>query len=350
MTEEKKNDREMESDHGEMGQENDGWRADGDLSGLVRKAKRKSLLRSAVIAASAAVLVLGGALIANLQLLYKSSDNALRDISLFKQISGPNSYEGGYRVDFGLLTGKLDIQTYKLIEGVPVVQGAEPYEYNVLGHFSKPAGGYNLGLPDAFMKEEKLDYMRPYNPNTGEREMLFYLPDISYPRTLNELPQLEAMDPDKLVELAVSFDKAYTVKEIGAMLPPDAHPVWYWVDTYSNRYPYEAKKMPDGSSVSPFPDSEAGVYGFGMHPDTATNTAAEEDFLKLIQAGLSQKGKYEGEYKRIYDYLRKDKPAPLTSDVRIWGVVVTGTAENLKALNGKPYLKAAVFGAIADRY
>lgn len=233
MTEEKKNDREMESDHGEMGQENDGWRADGDLSGLVRKAKRKSLLRSAVISASAAVLVLGGALIANLQLLYKSSDNALRDISLFKQISRPNSYEGGYRVDFGLLTGKLDIQTYKLIEGVPVVQGAEPYEYNVLGHFSKPAGGYNLGLPDAFMKEEKLDYMRPYNPNTGEREMLFYLPDISYPRTLNELPQLEAMDPDKLVELAVSFDKAYTVKEIGAMLPPDAHPVWYWVDTLS---------------------------------------------------------------------------------------------------------------------
>ncbi|MGU3471327.1 anti sigma factor C-terminal domain-containing protein [Paenibacillus sp. D51F] len=123
-------------------------------------------------------------------------------------------------------------------------------------------------------------------------------------------------------------------------------PVWYWVDTYSNRFPYEAKKMPDGSSVSPFPDSETGVYGFGRHPDTAT----EEDFLKLIQAGLDQKGKYEGEYKRIYDYLRKDKPAPQTSDVRIWGVVVTGTAEHLKALKGKPYLKAAVFGTIADRY
>jgi hypothetical protein len=178
--------------------------------------------------------------------------------------------------------------------------------------------------------------------------MLFFLPDVSYPKVLNEIPQLSDMDSRKLVELGISFDKPYSVEQIKELLPPDVHAVWYWVDTYSNKKLYLGSKMPDGSSVGPFPDTAQRVYGFGVRPDY--EKVSENDFLTAIESGLSEKGKYYSEYKRIYDYLRKGKAKPDAADVRILGVVVTGTAEHLKALQGQRYVRAAVLGAIVDKY
>ena len=155
------------------------------------------------------------------------------------------------------------------------------------------------------MSNEKFDYLRPYNPYNGEREMLFYLPDVSYPKVLNETSQLDDMDSRKLVELGISFNTHYNVEQIKDMLPPSIHPVWYWVDTYSNKKPYHAKKMPDGTIDNPSPDQARRVYGFGVHPDYEDVT--EKDFLSAVQNGLNAKGKYYSEYKRIFDYLRQEK-------------------------------------------
>ncbi|NUU73730.1 anti sigma factor C-terminal domain-containing protein, partial [Paenibacillus xylanilyticus] len=68
-----------------------------------------------------------------------------------------------------------------------------------------------------------------------------------------------------------------------------------------------------------------------------------------LEDGIKTNGKYQHEFERIYDYLRRDKEKPDTSDVRILGVVVTGTADSLKALQEQKYVKAAVLGAIVDK-
>ncbi|OME87768.1 hypothetical protein BK120_00025 [Paenibacillus sp. FSL A5-0031] len=322
---------------------------DGGLSKLIKKAKRRSMWRIVGVSLGISLLVLACAYLVNLQLLYKKADHALRDISMFKEISGPNQYGAGYRQNFGFLEGALEFQTYKLVEGIPVVWNKETYEFNAVGNFSRSLGDYSsLSLPDFSMSNEKFDYLRPYNPYNGEREMLFYLPDVSYPKVLNETSQLDDMDSRKLVELGISFNTHYTVEQINEMLPPSIHPVWYWVDTYSNKKPYLAKKMPDGTIDNPSPDPARRVYGFGVHPDYEDVT--EKDFLSAVQNGINVKGKYYSEYKRIFDYLRQEKEKPAQSDVRILGVVVTGTVEHLKALKGQRYVKAAVLGAIVDKY
>ncbi|UOB78552.1 anti-sigma factor C-terminal domain-containing protein [Bacillus sp. ZJS3] len=74
----------------------------------------------------------------------------------------------------------------------------------------------------------------------------------------------------------------------------------------------------------------------------------EKDFLLAIQNGLEQEGKYYEEYKRIYDYLKGKKAKPSEQDVKVIGVVVTGTAADLQKLNGQHYVKAAVLGATAE--
>ena len=190
------------------------------------------------------------------------------------------------------------------------------------------------------MEKENFNYYRHYNTQTGQREMLFYHPEIDYRKYINDLPQLDEMDNRKLVEMGISFDQSYTLEQVKTMLPSNVHPVWYWVDTYSDKDRLFDK--------DPMPESANMIYGFG--PGIDNGNVNEEYFLSSIENGLSVKGKYYNEYKRIYDYLRKEKEKPVKNDVKILGVVVTGTAENLKTLKEKNYIKSATLGVVTDKY
>ncbi|WP_139492072.1 anti sigma factor C-terminal domain-containing protein [Brevibacillus dissolubilis] len=322
---------------------------DGDFSALIKKARRKTILRNVAISLVISVLVLFVGTVGNSQLLQRSADHALRDIGLFKQISGPNLYESGYVQRHGFLNGMLEYRTYKIVEGIPVVWSTQTVEYNAWGNFSRIPGNYSpIQIPDTELTKQHFDYYRPYNQQNGQREMMFYLPGVDYGgKWINDLPSVDQMDAAKLVELGISLDQSYTLAEVKAMLPAGVRPVWYWVDTYNDRAGYEPQTM-EGGTHYPMPEQAFSVYGFGIDPERENVT--EEDFLQMIEIGLGVGGKYHGEYQRIYDYLRQEKDKPSSSDVKLLGVVVTGTAESLKALKGKPYVKAAVLGAVISKY
>ncbi|KMY50146.1 anti sigma factor C-terminal domain-containing protein [Peribacillus loiseleuriae] len=58
---------------------------------------------------------------------------------------------------------------------------------------------------------------------------------LTYKKYINDLPQLDEMDNRKLAEMGISFDQSYTLEQAKTMLPSNVHPVWYWVDTYSDK-------------------------------------------------------------------------------------------------------------------
>ncbi|NHM33566.1 anti sigma factor C-terminal domain-containing protein [Neobacillus terrae] len=318
----------------------------GDLTTLVKKARRKTILRNTIISLIVSLLILIVGYIGNLQLLYKSGDDTLRDISRFKQITGPNLYESGYQQNFGLFNGSLEYHTYKIIEGKPVIWSNDTFEFNILGNFSRFPGNYSpIQINNPVIQKEKLSYYIPYNSQTGQREMLFYHPEIDYGKYINDLSLLEEIDNRSLVEMGISFDQSYSLEEVKKMLPSNVHPVWFWVDTCSEKELHKTESLYDGDKI---PESADMVYGFGSGIDN--KKVSEQDFLSSIETGLSVKGKYYSEYKRIFDNLRKDKKNPLKSDVKIIGVVVTGTAENLKALKDQKYIKATTLGVVTDKY
>nr|WP_160398109.1 anti sigma factor C-terminal domain-containing protein [Paenibacillus sp. MMS18-CY102] len=315
------------------------------LAALIKKARNRTIWRNIIISLTVMLFILVGGWFVNLQLQYRSADNAMRDIEMFEEISGPNHYLSGYRTHYGFLSGTLEYQTYKIVEGVPVVWEPENYEFSSWGTFTRSLGNYSsLSVQDTAMQEQGFQYTRPYNRYSSEREMMFYLPSVEYANYLNETPELNAMNGQKLVEMALSFDTNYSVKQIQSMLPTDVHPVWYWVDTYKPMI----QQLPDGTVLEPNPDLAGSVYGFGIRPDNPDVT--EQKFLDALENGIQVKGKYKQEYERIYDYLRDGKEKPTIDGVRVIGVVVTGTANRLKALQGQTYVKAAVLGAIIDKY
>ncbi|WP_232699462.1 anti sigma factor C-terminal domain-containing protein [Brevibacillus daliensis] len=317
---------------------------------LIKKAKRKTIWRNVAISTGVTLVLLVGGTIGNAQLLHNSFDTALMEVEHEERLAGPNVYMGNYQRDYGILKGNMHYQTYKVIEGVPL-----PWQDNILnvsawGTHSLLAGSYNsLQFAQTDQSGQQIPYARPYNPHNGQREMMFYIPEVDYGKRMNEQPTLSQLDKNKLVEMGLSFDKAYSFEQIKEMLPEGVRPVWYWVDTYADKNRKQPRKLEDGTVSYSSPEHANMVYGFGTVPDQDPDQITPKGFIEALETGIKREGKYANSYQKAYDYLRKDKPQPDESDMKIIGVVVTGTAENLQKLSTKTYIHGAVLGAIVDR-
>jgi len=317
-----------------------------DFHKLLKKTKRKTMLRNVIISVICTVLVVLGLLIANRVLLSHSLNAAYNDMYQYKQISDPNVNLGNIQSVDGIWSETAEFQTYKIIEGIPLPWSEKNIQYNVLNHFSLYNGRYSpLSVTDPKMVEQGMNFARSYNVQNGQRELLFYHPAVQYSKMLNELNQLSDIDPEKRVEMAISFDSSYTSKEIRAMLPAGVHARWFWVDTYTPDYIKFLSEIPI------LPIGSVNVFGYSAYADLEDKFENnEEKFIDFIHAGIKLKGNYDFEYHQIFDKLRGSKAEPSKDDVHNIGVVVTGSPESLQALQAKSYVRAAVLGAIVDKY
>jgi len=324
---------------------------DQSLSKVIKKAKRKTMIRNTSISLVVSVIVLFGGFLGNAHLTSWIAMRGLDEERIMMSISSPNLHELRTELDLGMLSGKAEISTYKVVEGVPIVWDTNKLEFSMSSRFSLLNSGYSsINVPDPAMTSQNYEYYRGYNSQSGQREMMFYVPGVNYNgKVLNDLPATEHMDSNKLVEMAVSFNKSYTQAEVEKMLPQDLTQAWYWVDTYDNKKRLEFITNNSSSNKYALPESARQVYGYGTQWEGQFKPKPE-DFLQSLQYGLAKQGKYYSEFERISNYLKKDKAAPTAGDVQLIGVVVTGTAKELQSLKGKSYVHTAVLGAIVDKY
>ncbi|MDT3425969.1 hypothetical protein J2Z22_001489 [Paenibacillus forsythiae] len=333
------------------------WEAeeDQDLVQTIKQAKRRTLIRNILISLVVSLATLTAIFIGAAHLIDYESRETMFDEYGYMSISSPNEYlEHGFKDRRGFLSGVLELDTYKIVEGVPIPWREKWINYHVPGFpFTTGVHGGTTSLEanDPALKAQGYEYNRKYNPDNGQRELLFYVPGADYNgKVLNEIPALRQMESGKLVEMALSFDKGYSFAEVKAMLPAGVRPVWYWVDTYDDWKDFGLEPRKDGD-VTVYPQpliSTYNVYGFGVRPDS--DKPDPEDFIGSVKFGQEKKGTYYSEYRRIYNYLKKGKAEPDIGDIRILGVVVTGTAKTLQILDGQSYIRGAALGAVVDRY
>ncbi|MFD1775678.1 anti-sigma factor [Paenibacillus rhizophilus] len=329
---------------------------DQSLTKTIQRAKRKTLIRNVLISLAVSLITLAAIFIGAAHLIDHESSERMFDEYGYMSISSPNEYlEPGHKDRRGFLSGVLELDTYKMVEGVPVPWREKWINYYVPGFpFTTGVHGGTASLEgnDPALKAQGYEYNRRYNPDNGQRELLFYVPGVNYNgKVLNDTPALSQMESGKLVEMALSFDKAFSFAEVKAMLPADVRTVWYWVDTYDDWKDFGLEPHKDEKGVIVYPQPllpTYRVYGFGVRPYSDQPDPA--DFIGSLKVGVQQKGTYYSEYRRIYNYLKKDKAEPDTGDVRILGVVVTGTAKELQILDGQSFVRGAVLGAVVDKY
>jgi hypothetical protein len=275
-------------------------------------------------------------------------------------ISAPNKYIGRTTRQASLFRIKTELTTYKNIEGKIVYTGEEELDFSfpslgMITEMCDPIFDYNFDIHYDY-PAEYCGYRR-YN-EFGQRVMIFFYPFLKYEndRYLNDLNLLDDIGSDKYLEMALSFDKEYTLEEVENMLPEDTRVTWYWVDDLNEdekellKHPLE-ERIEMGPSVY-FSSVRSEYTAYGM--DLCDNYGEEipdpvEWFIYNIISYKDEFGKgYD--FKRIYNNLAGDDGKLTEDDIKILGAVVTGDPESLKPLVGLPFIKASSLGVVTDKY
>ncbi|MGE1130078.1 anti-sigma factor [Bacillus wiedmannii] len=152
-----------------------------------------------------------------------------------------------------------------------------------------------------------------------------------------------------VAEVAISFDKAYTLQEVESILysafeaqemPPT--PLWYALDTGQERINEDDFILHSGE-----------VIGFREHIDLPDSEAEqpktkEDEVIKMMRV-LSEHKKTVSEATRTREKdLNLDKRYQYVKDngVKVYGIVITGPSKELLKLQSSPHVRYATLGDI----
>ena len=254
----------------------------------------------------------------------------------------PDLYMGTYHFSLGVLGGNLDIGTFDLVDGTPTPGPTWQFQYSVFGGLSYPGGGGDMSPAPQFGTP---DGTRMFNDQTEQPIMEFYLPGVTYAQHFNDLSKLKQIPAQDHVEMALSFNRDYSFQQVNAMLPAGMHPSWYWVDTYSA----SERRM---KNPFPFTSGIGTIVGFPRlaYADPSAPSQTPADFLAMLKSGLNGPTLWREQDQQILKTLAHGTGKPTASDVKISGVVVTGTPTSLQSLQGETYIRASSLGAIAPPF
>ncbi|WP_438351065.1 anti sigma factor C-terminal domain-containing protein [Paenibacillus sp. FA6] len=267
------------------------------------------------------------------------AQQTMKEIVMFNEISAPNVHISHQTYDNNWFGGTIKTKTFKWIGNVPYVWESVERKYTLFGRSSRIYGSFGaipLDLP-----AESNQFNR-YNADTGDREMIFYHPEISYDAYKDIISDLNQVDDTTLVELGLSFDKAYHFDEIKSLVPSDVQFVWWWVDAYTDDY---LVYMKQGKQVIPA-DSML-IYGF--HSEQFEITGGIDTFITNVEQLRESSKSFKWAADEIHKSLVGDNQSIEQSDVKIIGAVVTGTSKQLEVLQGQSFIKASTFGVISDK-
>lgn len=313
-----------------MNEKNEFFQPDKEFSKLVKKARRKSLFRIIFIPLIVTVLLVGGLLWFGNQKMDQQIAETLASDGIWHYVKGANVENNGSMISNTPFSKIVTTEQTKKIAGVVVPWGEQVRNFSVFGSSTAPqasAPSSSLNAKDG----RNTFYFQ------GERIVEFYSPAATYPLLPDDRPILDEIPKHQVVEMAFSFDQAYTINEVRKKFSDQL--AWYWVDTASPSEKVEANQPVSGNDA----------YGFISRMEVMNEDSADR-FIQQVK-WLQKEGTQQQEAKRLFDSLTDSgKTEPSPENLKITGAVVTGTAEELTKFNDEIMIRAAVLGATANRY
>ncbi|BDR80474.1 hypothetical protein N072000002_07300 [Clostridium tetani] len=160
---------------------------------------------------------------------------------------------------------------------------------------------------------------------------------------------LDDLSNAKLIEVAVSFDKKYKIKDIENIIP-NVKKSWYCFDAFTKEeienYKNEIKEgkssyIGEGQMIGMNAVNHE-IPDLGISKETSSDTLIDT-LLNFMESSGDKR--YNAIYKELIKKGYKD-----SSSIPVIGVIVYGTKDELKKLVENPNIKAASIGVITDRY
>lgn len=302
---------------------------------VLAKKKRREWKKRTIFISFGAVLLAGGLAFLiwlGLSFLATQQYSQLEDYYYRRTaIAFPNMQRDNARITSAShLKGTYQANLIKDIDGIPV-----KYE-EIEANFSVMNWQHDL-LADVVLPSsvEQDRTEMAYSYKSHQKAALFFNPKARYNpediirKPAQEFPYLADMK-GQLVEVAISFDKQYTLAELEEKLPKNLKINWYWI-----------------GSVSDLNTSNQAVrHLFGWTPRKQWLEPSYEEFYSLLEGfSQSEEAKEMGQ-----EELAEDVKAHLASDGKLrkatfGGVILTGKAENFAGLEDQDWIFASSIGA-----
>jgi len=312
-----------------MSENNDLFPKDNDFSKLVKKARRKSLIKNIVISLIVSLLLFVGLFWLGTFMMYKKIDKEISYDYASQSIRGANVEKMGSLYNYTPFSASVTTETKKFLSGVPVPWENHEKVFSIFGSSRTVQSNFISGSGN--IEDERIPiYFK------GERVVEFYSPNGNYDFLPDDRPLLYEIDENKIVEMAFSFDVAYSIEELQETFSDQIN--WYWVDVSSSEREVVEEEAIFGNNA----------YGFHKHRDPVESA---DVFIHQLIWLQEEKGDFQEEANRLYDTMTDNGQIDLDIEsLKISGVVVTGTSEELKKFSSVPMIQAAVLGATADKY
>jgi len=308
------------------------------LEKAIKKGKRRSTKRTIFISLVVAAFVFLLITVVNIALTIKMANSAFYRMDAYVKLTVPNGYISTSVDTMEFLGGKSDYTVSRTIGDKPVILGSNMYPFGFLPQLTmsrQRGGGSHVAgqWPTNYWEY-------------GYNRMIFFHPDITYKEYKNDLTKISQISSDKLIELGLSLDKAYTFSEISKILP-DVNINWYWVNSYSKedmeKYEREAKEYDAKATYIPEFEALGANMRLPVFDEVASFASSYNNFLFNLKVSENSK------FIRVYNELNSKGFAD-ASKVPILGVIVVGTKEELNSLIDNPHIKASAFGVITNKY
>lgn len=339
------------------------------MKNILRKVKTRAAIRNIGISFSVIILFLIAFNLVSSILLDKTHREISVTISDFNEIANANTYIGVHEKHKGLLDGKDVFWTYKRIGDKIVYTGTKEFNYNI---FSMDESFRGQDSPLTFGNTYDVEFLNTKRFNKlGQREMVFFYPFIQYSIYRNDLKDISGIGDDKNIEMALSFDKYYSLDEISNLLPQDINAAWYWVDDLNDKEKDAEKGYKKIEKDQNGKDMEAIRYdgicsadhAYGIKLYGKDGEKLEEpwnNFLNAVDRGKDMKIRrfvdyhkvvaMKSEFKRVHTNICGQDGKLGKEDIKIGGVIVTGSRKQLEKLDGLQFIKASSLGIVTDRY
>lgn len=332
-----------------------------DFEQIAKKSKRKHLLKTVIISSSLAVLTIGLLVKGGVEMTSKNGREIEDYYWTMSRISSPNmSFSSAYFEIDSPFNGSFVSERYKNINGISVDFTDYKGDYGLLGKnfgtFEGVVSGDNG--QSAYTRSDQLKVPVFFNAKMKNSDKDAYI------KPTQDIAYLSSM-PGQVVEMAITFDKPYTMAEIAKLVPNELNTEFYWIGTSSDQdtssYSFnrqigfsmtpglsftaeEAKKLEKLSSEDYIKAMENAKEPSEIENINNNFTYFRADALKAIEKGWiypSGSDDVSTDIKNFFSTYKKGE------DAKYAGILLTGRTEAFAGLENQSWIYASNIGQSA---
>ena len=313
---------------------------------IAKKSRRKRLWKTVVISSFVSLVLLGLLGKGLAELASGNGRDLQKQYEIMSEIAYPNvDYDSLYYTQTSYFSGTLRSDRFKDLNGVRVAYPAYEGNYSLTGSYKNPTSEATYSSTSGtYTRELRQKYPVFYNVNAKQTKSSDPAPQ--------ELVSVKEM-PNQLVEIALTFDKPYTYKEIQQMIPSNLKINWYWIGSQS-------EDGENGMALRTDPQTTYGANSTLLNPYPSDGKKESEeakqeqqtflDYLKETDKNFFPTVNNYSMYNDIEAYLKKFGQLDIREEknrdqLTFSGVILTGKSENFAQLEGKEWNYASSIGA-----